>query len=1788
MTPRELIAAVAVEHLRRQLEREPHGTLRFCMVGLNLELASAIAAAVAASPDLEQVEVRIPESLATEALDPALVSSEAAVHWRHSLPETPGKRALLIAIDAAELQRSQGSVAGLPRLDTATLRRLDDEWLIASSLSDRLSDGEKKRLVAILDAVESSQLPRTIEMLGDFVARLADAVIRGTCASLEHAAQRALPALHLPRDAYAFVTGSRRTQDNVNVLARTLRQRAEELHPLLGKRTEKGEMLNEQELLANLAELKECRIIAPDAAEIVERFLRDVSITPDTWRKTQADLCELQWQVIAPVFESSDTSQPKTLGEETIAFFEAEFPGVIDEDESLLLERVPANSKATPEIVDFFHAHRGEIALSRDIRQYKNLASRWERLVFKKPEVFEGFLEGTVATMQRLVERATDMPQDPVFVVELKDAEKESFWLERRNTRLGRFFRQRYHGIQKVFGETVVFKLGRMTSHPLEMLEDSCTSQSKAATEFKFEMFLVGRRELSDTSARRQAPTAQFIWTLPPDAIAVSLPDDLQELTRGDEVLLASATVTREPVSTKGEIQQVRLAARTTLRDAHDRSDGRLVNSNSSTCTLYPQLTAAIEGLRGDGILDSQQAAKVREALTAFRDTYSTALRAWVDPHGEGIAAPELIRQAELYGRLLEVLREVAFRDNCRKQLWEPILSIGVAAVTTGGRAAIVAPWHPLRLAEISAKARQAATIARRIVESPYEELDGADLFFDQMRRNMATPYYPEVCLSREPPALLALTSHLADYSLMEPPTRGGNGSAEEEEEALDAEAQAAARQFAAVSEQYLELQPHERANFSVVLYNAEAKDLPSALADELGSRVERDEDLRCDLLVTHDDPVRTRRIYEQQNAAIGDDAETILSSEAARNFLSRLRVGFIEADAFNRSSEHAATDIVFLQDVVARNARLGWMAAPFGEPANLEDHRPSQWSRRRPVARGDQTAAVYLAAPLQPHAGQAYLDALETMAEAREPEKDRHWLPVRRVAFDDSGMGRVLERAHGIGDWVASYDALADRRLYRNRDIQIIRYVNNRDTNRGLVVSTNRPPKLLLGVLEKRLGRILPHADPALGRELAGCLVNQALELSGQIVLRAARHGHFAGELMGVVLSMMQVRGLLRAENDRHIGWFFLDDFASWFGQREGQIADTLALNPSLVDGAPVLNMVVVESKFVGSEGHQQYAKKSASQLIETTTRIAKAIDPQRRRIDRRVWLDRLADLMLEGMEPFSDAPVAGWDLNEWSREIREDKVAVRLLGLSHVFIHEDDASVASRTEPLRRGETPYLQQIFNLDDTRCLLETARARKAELTDHQRDELWKSSILSSPKHAPSEAPRRRHDEPGGRSIVQPRADEASAPAATAAAEPAATTETDIATQPSVISAEAAGAFPPPVQACVAVVDQETEADADREWLDNTVVKLQQSLRSYEMSSEVLGSRLTPNAALVRFRGTDELTVTKVEKKRQQLLTSHALEVINVLAAPGQIIIMVRRPHRAVLSLRSLWKRRRLPSTAPQLNTSLLLGAKEADGELLYLNIGDDFAGQPQHAPHTLVAGETGSGKGVLVQNLLLDICATNAPSLAQIQMIDPKAGVDYPWLRRMPHLVGELITDRDAAVAAFEALVEEMERRYELIARTHVSKLAQYNKKVRPDQRLPMLWLFHDEMADWMLLDDYRDAVGTSVTRLSSKARAAGISIVLITQRPDKDAVPPLVRANIGNRLVLKVSDRRNSELVLDQPIAARLLGKGHLAAKLSGENEIKLAQVPFADEAELAQLADAIVTSWTSHGAKS
>lgn len=326
--------------------------------------------------------------------------------------------------------------------------------------------------------------------------------------------------------------------------------------------------------------------------------------------------------------------------------------------------------------------------------------------------------------------------------------------------------------------------------------------------------------------------------------------------------------------------------------------------------------------------------------------------------------------------------------------------------------------------------------------------------------------------------------------------------------------------------------------------------------------------------------------------------------------------------------------------------------------------------------------------------------------------------------------------------------------------------------------------------------------------------------------------------------------------------------------------------------------------------------------------------------------------------------------------------------------------------------------------------------------------------------------------------------------------------------------------------------------------------------------------LTPNAALLKFQGSANLTVEQVLRRRSEFLTTHKLNVISVRAEPGLVVIAVARPHRRILHLPEVWKGWN-PERA-QGNQTLLIAVREEDSSLLCLS-------PKTNAPHSLIAGSTGSGKSVLMQNIILAIACTNTPAQARIVLIDPKMGVDYFAFEGLPHLQDGIIDDQDRAIQSLNDLVAEMNRRYSVLRENRVASIFDLNAKPDRTETLPFLWVIHDEFAEWMLTEEYARAVSDIVGRLGVKARAAGISLVFAAQRPDARVMPLQLRANLGNRLVLRVDGEGTSEIALNEKGAERLLGKGHLAARLEGESEIVFGQVPFVDNEFLTQVVTAL-----------
>jgi S-DNA-T family DNA segregation ATPase FtsK/SpoIIIE len=1739
-----LVGLVAIERVKAAILGSQNECVRFAVVGFDGATGSVLTALAGAKLSANLWANKIwPLPLGS----PVITTDEPPGHFR-DLPAPSGVRAIIFAPSIEETSNNQATMRTVARLAPDILKGDIDAWIAVADNSTSLTADERRYFSTVLKGLVSTEILTRIETLGAFVAALSE---HWTSRPLHQAVAEALPAIRIPRGAGKFkppgARGAARAAKGWAIELQDLHNRATDLAFL---RNERAQPLDRREIGERCRQLELEKEITPADAAVIIALLDDQEIMPGSWRPSQAALIGLDWDTLQRVFRTPKSKSKASINEDTEQFFALYEPDVLDDDDRALLALVDETRPATAEEKHFFDRVRTLL------RQSPPIFKRWERFAFARArehsDLFAGFLAAAL-------EMIPDLQAESILLIRAPGSERLSFW-EDHALEMGLLLRDRYRGLAEVLGPRIMVDFGHCWTVDWEnQLSPSQQRPGRDAYQMKFELHCVLSSDIGadgrvPSEALTDRPRRQFVWTPAPHSLQLAFTANLKALNRHDGgAELLAGRYARTVKGARMRPLPVKLSDTGSFVDTEESAAGILFNPNDAPMNLGRRLLEGLDWLKTECAISTQDETAVRTALAAFQTAYSSAITAFTT---HGIGSQHLLDQAARFGEFLDVLRLHADNDAAREVLWGPAALIGVALPRNGPLGAILTPFAPFRLAEIGLKARALGEVLNDLLENPGRP--GSDDFLTQASDDLSHPWFSDVVIVPSPNALSLMSEQLTegDFGLFEPvePDAGAG-----EPEAYSREA---AQRLLEASLEYLDLHPYDAANFSLALYNGQSRDMPGLMAELLGKRIEDDNELRCDLIVTHDDRNELRRIYTEQNVAIGRELDAV-TADSGRSFLSRLRVGFLDSTALNNAGAgRPGLDIAFLQNVIGRHAQLAWRPAqpPSSGWPDLTTNLRANHSRRLAPDPGQRATRVLLCAPARPRSFQAYLNLTRAWFEnAASGTGTQDFEPLKTVSYDHPKVKPVIAKAHDSADWVVTFDPVADRQLFVHNGISIISFAPSRASRNNLIISTRTHGQALKTRLQAVLATVQQQTTDNTS-QLAGGLISAASDLSGRIILRAANNHQNALELVGVVLAHhLAARAL---EPAVVATWLFVDDLKAALGHAPGdELADLVAVALLRDGGEARVELLAVEAKFVESGGREIAAQKSASQLASTLNRLEMRFGAGADDLNRTAHLARLADLMIEhGKRP---RVADGYVLRDWAELIRSGTVNVRVRGLSTIFVHDSEGD----DEPRRALSDVSSQYLFNRPTIASMLGNFDG-------------------GNPLPLP---PLILDDGPGGNTaVLEPPvtvADlEVTSPQVVQANDAPVPSSADVALMPNGDTAKehppTQGTFRSQLQALIVAQPAPPAEILGQAWLGSTIKALQAALRGYAMTSEVVGSRLTPNAALVRLRGSEKMTVALVEKRRGTLLTSHGLEVVAIRPAKGEVIIMIARDDRMILPTLDIWRRRALPLSSPASNTSFILGEREDNGEILYLNLAGPFAGQPQHAPHTLIAGESGGGKGVFTANLLLDICATNSPASARIQLVDPKAGIDYSWIEHVPHLDGGIITTPEDAKVALEGLVFEMERRYtEVLAANKLPNIDAYNATVSPSQRLPRIYFFHDELADWM--DDslgYIEAVETYVKRLSAKARAAGIHLFIITQRPDKDALPGAIKANIGNKIALKVSNRLNSQIILDETGAEALLGHGHMIAKLANQpGGLIYAQAPYLSPSEADAVSAAI-----------
>lgn len=342
------------------------------------------------------------------------------------------------------------------------------------------------------------------------------------------------------------------------------------------------------------------------------------------------------------------------------------------------------------------------------------------------------------------------------------------------------------------------------------------------------------------------------------------------------------------------------------------------------------------------------------------------------------------------------------------------------------------------------------------------------------------------------------------------------------------------------------------------------------------------------------------------------------------------------------------------------------------------------------------------------------------------------------------------------------------------------------------------------------------------------------------------------------------------------------------------------------------------------------------------------------------------------------------------------------------------------------------------------------------------------------------------------------------------------------------------------------------------------------LKQFGVNATLVDTHIGPSVTKFELRPENGVRVSKISNLQQDIKMGLAAKDIRIEAPiPGKNTVGIEIPNveKTMVYMKDLI--RSIPAEAEDKKLLFALG-KDLMGNCIY--------GELNKMPHLLIAGATGSGKSVCVNSIITSILMRTKPDEVRMLLIDPKK-VEFTPFVNIPHLLAPVITSAEEASRALKVIVKMMDDRYELFSKLGVRNIAGYNSylKQHPEEQLammPFIMIVIDELADLMLVA--AKEVEASIQRITQLARAAGIHLIVATQRPSVDVITGVIKANIPSRIAFAVSSAVDSRTILDQQGAEKLLGYGDMLYIPVGEQIATRVQGCFVSDEEVHAVASA------------
>lgn len=1488
----------------------------------------------------------------------------------------------------------------------------------------------------------------------------------------------------------------------------------------------------------------------------------------------------------------SQVSSKSSMAERTKGIIDRNFAVSSNEDRSKretiieyldqLKKREKKKGAATEEDISFFNKYSSYISLDA------NLVKKWEKFIYPDDFVCSDFAEGLLKTVNALfsadLKLTSEGPAQRRISISFQAKQYRSY-SEKVRGEMMRYFGLMYRDLRDLLGEAVEWHTDFYQTDGIDPLLDWDRWVDKYNIEENTNRngdhawaltFII--RDLNNTGNDRKKV---LTWRFTRDSLACLTPrllvgEDGNGNSAVSNPLGVMLLQSGNDSGRKGIIHDVTLTQSKTLRQT--RRKIRIADVDR-------QLSAQFE-IRKDEIPE-----KFKSAYETFKTRYKESVSNIPVKGFEYVSARRLY---ESYAELMAAASELPPGDKSRSEILSPLISVGTIRCEVDDEIfEVIPPWHPLRIYEIARHHHDVAFAVRKILSGSDDIRIGHE-FLEQLQQEAERPSWP--------PMAVALDENLTNGGTPVFPIEHNHWftlCARKDSSMTEVRTEATTAKAIAELTEAISSYDQVEADLTteVKILEIEARD------DEVNKQLRQSkakpaclEDRGVELVLQTEDRRIATRIF---NTIAGrPDNEAEFAETPLSPFGTRVTDASLH-DLINSSSSPCNATVrpfhlALLDMIGSMHAVFKWIPVQWIGANRPESARPELSDCRKFVFNDETLSQMLLVSPVLTDCDKWFLRHVYYVCAKCEAadayRKEETYLPVLEVRTDEgrnNKLGQMLLAAHNLADWVVTCDGMLTKKQIAHNQHLVIRCKRSAFSGTSVVISSASSADSLKTTLQARLDQlgkqnIRPDLDTVKRR-----LLQEALSISGYIGLRAAKHNDSAGELMGLCLSKHILSDMIARESSRlnesikFCAFLMLDDYADWFNSKSSdkRIADIIAFCVTEDSSGKLrLHILISESKY---RADMSEVKHSLDQAINTTDKLQRILSDDRNSgisgsLSLRIWLNRFANMIM-------DADISGiTDSNlfyEYLNRIRNGDVSFTLNGYSHYFAF--DQTGTSGIAEHYSGESVVWQQIFDQNQVIELLESLALKNSpypivSADDISADKAYRYSPLTRLLKIIDSSDivcNRHHDDSDRDNVldhadISPKDNKASAPLLSPADIRPETVRT------SVDDGTTENKYGLRLSNLLRTEAKPFGYSKERlDWCDKAAQQLRIGLAENNISVTELRHVPTPNGCLVVYKGSSVLGQKTLLSLKEKLLMTRSLRIGFTEAAPGEFRVFIESDQREAVPMWNLWKDRKLQRHPDGSNTRLAIALKELDGQILYLDPMSDMG-----APHTLVAGGTGSGKSVLIRMMILDIAATNSPSQARLYMIDPKKGINYASLKKLPHWASPFITESNEALSIMDELIAEMERRYELFAEASVEDLFQYNRFSR-NNKLPVLWLFHDEIADWTRDKDYNREFTAKMTILATKARAAGIFLVLIAQRPDKDVLPMQVRDNLGNRLALKLETEASSKIALDKSGAELLLGKGHLAAKIG--SSITYAQCAFLDNAQTALAAKAIIADY-------